>query len=91
MFHDKFIAVLKKILHLIFHLISTGPRTLKHCPLVILVIIVLTLKADQWLVLAVQNMEASGTIAKDQEIEFNALCGSLSMMSKGTSSNGPFQ
>ncbi|KAF9560107.1 hypothetical protein CPC08DRAFT_708306 [Agrocybe pediades] len=32
--------------------------------------------------LAVQNMEASGTIAKDQEIEFNALCGSLSMMSK---------
>ncbi|KAF9474819.1 hypothetical protein BDN70DRAFT_884421 [Pholiota conissans] len=34
------------------------------------------------IVLAVQNMEASGTIARDQEIEFNALCGSLSMMSK---------
>lgn len=34
-------------------------------------------------VLAVQNMEASGTVMKDQEIEFNALCGSLSMMSKG--------
>lgn len=34
-------------------------------------------------VLAVQNMEASGTVVKDQEIEFNALCGSLSMMSKG--------
>ena len=33
--------------------------------------------------LAVQNMEASGTIMKDQEIEFSALCGSLSMMSKG--------
>ncbi|PPQ93876.1 hypothetical protein CVT25_013585 [Psilocybe cyanescens] len=32
--------------------------------------------------LAVQNMEASGTVAKDQEIEFHALCGSLSMMSK---------
>ncbi|KDR80820.1 hypothetical protein GALMADRAFT_241276 [Galerina marginata CBS 339.88] len=32
--------------------------------------------------LAVQNMEASGTVARDQEIEFNALCGSLSMMSK---------
>ncbi|KIM44414.1 hypothetical protein M413DRAFT_442397 [Hebeloma cylindrosporum] len=32
--------------------------------------------------LAVQNMEASGTVVKDQEIEFNALCGSLSMMSK---------
>ncbi|KAF9525965.1 hypothetical protein CPB83DRAFT_858706 [Crepidotus variabilis] len=32
--------------------------------------------------LAVQNMEASGAIGKDQEIEFNALCGSLSMMSK---------
>ncbi|KAF8806887.1 hypothetical protein BYT27DRAFT_7140360 [Phlegmacium glaucopus] len=32
--------------------------------------------------LAVQNMEASGTVAKDQEIEFNALCGSLSIMSK---------
>lgn len=28
-------------------------------------------------------MEASGTVARDQEIEFNALCGSLSMMSKG--------
>lgn len=35
------------------------------------------------LVLAVQNMEASGMIMKDQETEFNALCGSLSMMSKG--------
>ncbi|KAL4251564.1 hypothetical protein ABKN59_006690 [Abortiporus biennis] len=32
--------------------------------------------------LAVQNMEASGTIAKTQEIEFKALEGSLSMMSK---------
>jgi hypothetical protein len=28
-------------------------------------------------------MEASGTVAKEQEIEFNALKGSLSMMSKG--------
>lgn len=36
------------------------------------------------LVLAVQNMEASGTIDKDQAIEFSALEGSLSMMSKGT-------
>ena len=35
--------------------------------------------------LAVQNVEASGTIGKDQEIEFSALCGSLSMMSKGMS------
>jgi len=34
-------------------------------------------------VLAVQNMDASGTVAKEQEIEFNALEGSLSMMSKG--------
>ncbi|KAF9494884.1 hypothetical protein BDN71DRAFT_1392461 [Pleurotus eryngii] len=32
--------------------------------------------------LAVQNMDASGTIAKAQEIEFKALEGSLSMMSK---------
>jgi hypothetical protein len=32
-------------------------------------------------VLAVQNMAASGTVAKNQEIEFNALSGSLSMMS----------
>ena len=32
--------------------------------------------------LAVQNMEASGTVAKGQEIEFKALEGSLSMMSK---------
>ncbi|KAG5725064.1 Signal transduction histidine-protein kinase BarA [Termitomyces sp. T112] len=32
--------------------------------------------------LAVQNMGASGTIAKEQEIEFSALEGSLSMMSK---------
>jgi osomolarity two-component system sensor histidine kinase SLN1 len=35
--------------------------------------------------LAVQNMEASGTIGKDQQLEFDALCGSLSMMSKGMS------
>lgn len=35
------------------------------------------------LVLAVQNMEASLSIAKSQEIEFKALEGSLSMMSKG--------
>lgn len=34
-------------------------------------------------VLAVQNMEASGTVAKEQDIEFKALEGSLSMMSKG--------
>ena len=34
-------------------------------------------------VLAVQNMDASGTVAKTQEIEFRALEGSLSMMSKG--------
>lgn len=33
--------------------------------------------------LAVQNMEASGAITKRFEIEFNALEGSLSMMSKG--------
>jgi len=32
--------------------------------------------------LAVQNMDASGTIAREQEIEFSALEGSLSMMSK---------
>lgn len=32
--------------------------------------------------LAVQNMEASGIVAKSQEIEFKALEGSLSMMSK---------
>jgi hypothetical protein len=41
------------------------------------------------LVLAVQNMEASGTIAKSQEIEFKALEGSLSMMSKGQSVQFP--
>ena len=34
------------------------------------------------IVLAVQNMQASGTI--QQDIEFKALEGSLSMMSKGT-------
>lgn len=34
-------------------------------------------------VIAVQNMEASGTVAKEQEVEFRALEGSLSMMSKG--------
>ena len=32
--------------------------------------------------LAVQNMEASGTVARAQEIEFKALEGSLNMMSK---------
>lgn len=38
-------------------------------------------------VLAVQNMQANGTIAQD--IEFKALEGSLSMMSKGSSSPLP--
>jgi osomolarity two-component system sensor histidine kinase SLN1 len=33
-------------------------------------------------VLAVQNMEATGSVPKDQELEFKALTGSLSMMSK---------
>jgi len=33
-------------------------------------------------------MEASGTVAKDQDIEFNALEGSLTMMSKGASFSG---
>jgi len=36
-------------------------------------------------VLAVQNMSAAGNFAKNQEIEFSALEGSLSMMSKGRS------
>ena len=35
--------------------------------------------------LAVQNMEAAGNIDRSQEIEFAALQGSLSMMSKGES------
>ncbi len=35
--------------------------------------------------LAVQNMEASGTVVKDQEIEFDALKKSLTMMSTGKS------
>jgi hypothetical protein len=34
-------------------------------------------------VLAVQNMEAHGSVPKGQDIEFAALEGSLSMMSKG--------
>jgi len=38
------------------------------------------------LVLAVQNMGASNSIPQSQEIEFTALTGSLSMMSKGASS-----
>jgi hypothetical protein len=36
-------------------------------------------------VLAVQNMDASDMVSKGQEIEFNALEGSLTMMSKGAS------
>ena len=35
------------------------------------------------LVLAVQNMDAHGTVPMGQEIEFSALEGSLNMMSKG--------
>ena len=38
------------------------------------------------IVLAVQNMEASGIVPRAQEIEFKALEGSLSMMSKGEQS-----
>lgn len=41
-------------------------------------------------VLAVQNMEASGAVSKAQEIEFMALGGSLVMMSKGWFSYEPF-
>jgi hypothetical protein len=36
-------------------------------------------------VLAVQNMDAYGSVPKTQEIEFKALEGSLNMMSKGSS------
>jgi len=36
-------------------------------------------------VLAVQNMEATSSISKEQDIEWSALGGSLSMMSKGMS------
>lgn len=39
--------------------------------------------------LAVQNLEASGTIRKAQELEWVALGGSLSMMSKGTPLRSP--
>lgn len=41
-------------------------------------------------VLAVQNMEASGLVTKAQEIEFMALGGSLVMMSKGLLSCDPW-
>ncbi|KXN90671.1 Peroxide stress-activated histidine kinase mak2 [Leucoagaricus sp. SymC.cos] len=41
-----------------------------------------TFEVTPVIVLAVQNMEATGNILKDQQIEFNALSGSLSMMSK---------
>jgi osomolarity two-component system, sensor histidine kinase SLN1 len=34
-------------------------------------------------VLAVQNIEASGSVIKPLELEFNALTGSLTVMSKG--------
>jgi osomolarity two-component system, sensor histidine kinase SLN1 len=34
------------------------------------------------IVLAVQNMGASGAVAREHEVEFTALEGSLSMMSK---------
>ena len=36
-----------------------------------------------FVVIAVQNMESSHTVPKDQEVEFQALSGCLSMMSKG--------
>jgi len=36
------------------------------------------------IVLAVQNLEASGTVSKEFEFEFDALMGSLTMMSKGS-------
>jgi hypothetical protein len=38
---------------------------------------------DDVIVLAVQNIEASGTVSKPLELEFNALSGSLTVMSKG--------
>ena len=36
-----------------------------------------------FVVLAVQNLEATGIVPKDQRVEWAALGGSLSMMSKG--------
>ena len=40
---------------------------------------------DSRAVLATQNMEAGGAVPLESEIEFRALQGSLSMMSKGKS------
>lgn len=65
---------------------STGPCSVKHSLWALVALGVapeLSLSDTIRTVLAVQNMEASGAIMKDQEIEFSALCGSLSMMSKG--------
>jgi len=60
----------------------TGARPAKHSMYVLCNCTILhQLTSNQ--VLAVQNLEASGIIAKDQAVEFNALEGSLSMMSKG--------
>jgi hypothetical protein len=63
--------------------IGTGPRPSEHGSYVDRCRTRAHSNASQNSVLAVQNMEASGTIAKSQEIEFRALEGSLSMMSKG--------
>jgi hypothetical protein len=61
---------------------NTGARPAKHGMYVSCHCTILPqLTSNQ--VLAVQNLEASGIIAKDQAVEFNALEGSLSMMSKG--------
>lgn len=64
-----------------FH-VNTSPCSIEYCPYVWFPgVSVLSHFIPS--VLAVQNMGASGTVVKDQEIEFNALEGSLSMMSKG--------
>lgn len=58
--------------HLILHVRYNSPDFYSSCMLIIIL----------QSVLAVQNMEAEGTVPKAQEIEFKALTGSLSMMSK---------
>jgi hypothetical protein len=52
------------------------------CPIITDNISFLKKKLNPYIVLAVQNMEAAGAIPKEQELEFKALTGSLSMMSK---------
>jgi hypothetical protein len=85
-FHDKFSSNLPKFLYGFDGFsVNTDPSAVECCMWVLFHFFIRSFLTSVIApVLAVQNMEATGSVAKEAEVEFEALMGSLTMMSKGS-------